>query len=211
MFWCTAAIWKYLNPRKLDAPSVTNQFQTLLSSIRKLSKEQKQIIFCEIRESIIVHKLENEFNISAETILEAISRASDITKRGVRGVIAETVFTQEVVSTLEGWQNCTPDGDYPYDVRLTDGQRYARIQVKLQRKERGQPKMRRPKGRTFGPADYYAVEVQRTRTGENGTGLQTRPYKFSEFDVIAVNMEPSTGDWRKFMYAHVSALGPVRV
>lgn len=59
------------------------------------------------------------------------------------------------------------------------------------------------------------VEVQRTRTGtkrkkKNGSTdeeiqeeeepQKTRPYRFGQFDIIAVCMMPSTGQWDKFMY-----------
>jgi hypothetical protein len=49
------------------------------------------------------------------------------------------------------------------------------------------------------PKDYFIVEVQKTRSGEDGEG-KTRPYRFGEFDILAVSMHPSTGDWSKFMY-----------
>jgi hypothetical protein len=59
---------------------------------------------------------------------------------------------------------------------------------------------------------YYAVEVQRTRTGvkevksKSAEGHDTiineatRPYRYGQFDLLAVNMYPSTGDWSRFMY-----------
>ena len=40
------------------------------------------------------------------------------------------------------------------------------------------------------------------------TGLATRPYRFGEFDILAVSMHPSTNDWNRFMYW---ALGSARV
>lgn len=68
------------------------------------------------------------------------------------------------------------------------------------------------------------VEVQKTRGGKKkikkplpGTGTvletvdeveDTRPYRFGEFDILAVNMHPSSGDWRNFRYTVASWLLP---
>ena len=59
----------------------------------------------------------------------------------------------------------------------------------------------------FAGEQLYVVEVQRTRSGlENGES--TRPYRFGEFDILAVNMHPSTGDWKRFLYTVSSWLLP---
>jgi hypothetical protein len=69
------------------------------------------------------------------------------------------------------------------------------------------------------------VEVQKTRTGEKtatntlpGTAstitttqsvtIKTRPYSFGDFDILAVNMHPSSGSWRDFRYTVASWLLP---
>lgn len=51
----------------------------------------------------------------------------------------------------------------------------------------------------------HVVEVQRTRTGNKG-GVKTRPYRFGEFDLLAVCMQASTGDWHSFMYIAANKL-----
>src|SRR5271156_6465795 len=51
----------------------------------------------------------------------------------------------------------------------------------------------------------YVVEVQRTRTGERD-GVSTRPYRFGEFDLLAVCMWASTGDWHSFLYVSAGSL-----
>lgn len=49
--------------------------------------------------------------------------------------------------------------------------------------------------------DKFVVEVQRTRTGaDKATGEPTRPYRFGEFDILAVSMQPSTNEWNSFVY-----------
>ena len=51
------------------------------------------------------------------------------------------------------------------------------------------------------PSEMYVVEVQKTRGGVDlQTNEDTRPYRFGEFDVLAVNMHPSTRNWNRFLY-----------
>ena len=40
------------------------------------------------------------------------------------------------------------------------------------------------------------------------TTSDTRPYRFGDFDVLAVCMHPSTGDWQRFSYTLASWLLP---
>jgi len=172
---------------------------------------------------LVPHPLEREWSIDADTILSAISRSSDLTKRGVRGIIAEAIFVNEVIPTVagSGWQPVDLVGDHPYDALLKKGDFTARIQVKLQRLEEGAPKLYYPKHYKSG--SLFVVEVQKTRTGERtskkilpGTGtttiepvtVSTRPYSFGDFDILAVNMHPSSGNWWNFRYTVASWLLP---
>jgi hypothetical protein len=174
---------------------------------------------------LLPHPLEQEWGIDADTILSAINRSSDLTKRGVRGIIAEAVFVNEVVPAVEefGWRPIKFDGDHPYDALLRKGQVEARIQVKLQRMEEGKPKLYYPKH--YEQRSLFVVEVQKTRTGvktakktlpETETTIattesitqKTRPYSFADFDILAVNMHPSCGSWKSFRYTVASWLLP---
>ena len=75
-----------------------------------------------------------------------------------------------------------------------------RVQVKLQRMEKGVPKVA-SKRRYPSEDDMYVVEVQKTRGGiDLQTNEPTRPYRFGDFDILAVNMHPSTADWTKFLF-----------
>jgi hypothetical protein len=38
--------------------------------------------------------------------------------------------------------------------------------------------------------------------------VQTRPYRFGDFDILAVNMHPSSADWKNFRYTLASWLLP---
>jgi hypothetical protein len=179
----------------------------------------------------VPHPLEREWAIDADTILSAIMRSSDLTKRGVRGIIAEAIFVDEVApqASAEGWKleeavvGKEQGEDRPYDALLRKGQFSVRIQVKLQRLEKKIPKLYYPKHYEAG--SLYVVEVQKTRSGEQQTKQtisangdvtvtdvavteDTRPYRFTDFDVLAVNMHPSTGNWKNFRYTVASWLLP---
>jgi hypothetical protein len=168
------------------------------------SKEDRARVFEQLRREFPIHSLEKEWNVSADIILEAISRSADLTKRGVRGVIAEAVFEQSVVFPLlnRGWKNETPTGDHPFDFLLADKAGPVKIQVKMQRLEKKVPKHW---GRN---TRFFVAETQKTRSGKSKKRGSTRPYQFGDFDVIAVSMHPSGGDWTKFRYTVANWLLP---
>ncbi len=174
-----------------------NEIKRLLEAC---TQAQRREIFAYLRREFPIHSLETKLNTEAEVILEAIDRASDLTLRGIRGVIAEASFKLNVVGSLRGWRIETLEGDFPYDFLLKDSNGDVRIQVKMQRLKDHRPMMAN-QGYRYLPADMYVVETQRTRGGiDPQTQRQTRPYRFGEFDILAVSMHPSTNDWSKFMY-----------
>lgn len=93
--------------------------------------------------------------------------------------------------------------DRPYDFWLqseAEPMREARIQVKLQRMLKQEP-MFAAQANRHDPKDQYVVEVSKTRGGfDPQTNEDTRPYRFREFDILAVNMHPSTREWNRFLY-----------
>jgi hypothetical protein len=98
-----------------------------------------------------------------------------------------------------GWRDVTPEGNFAYDYKLDDGRGAIAVQVKLQRSEKGQPVVR--SGARYGFAgDVFIVETQKTRTGTDGDANQTRPYRYGEFDVLAVSMQPSTAKWDRYLF-----------
>ena len=164
------------------------------------SDDERKEIFQYLRKTIPIHAIEAKLNTQAEIILEAIDRSSDLTMRGIRGIIAEAAFLVQVLAKLEGWTDITPPGDHPYDFLIEDAVGTVSIQVKMQRSQKGDPKTRNGK---------YVVETQRTRGGKDpATGEETRPYKFGEFDILAVSMYPSTHEWNTFMYTVGNWLRP---
>lgn len=160
-----------------------------------------------IRTRVNIHPLEKKLGCKAEIILEAIARASDLTLRGIRGIIAEAAFKTEVLKNLADWEDITPDGDYPFDFKIKDvtGVEIS-IQVKMQRQKDYRP-MTANEGYKIYPNSMHVVETQRTRGGKKN-GKDTRPYKFGEFDILAVSMHPSTGNWKDFRYTPSKWLVP---
>jgi hypothetical protein len=185
----------------------TEHIKRLLS---ECTPAQRQEILRYLRAEFPIHPLEAQLNTEAEVILEAIQRGGVLTLRMIRGVIAEAAFGVDVVKNLSGWVDITPAGDLAYDFLLRDDAGAVRVQVKLQRSLAHQPMMARRAYR-FLPADMYVVETQKTREGsDRTTGGSTRPYRFGEFDLLAVSMQPSTNVWDRFMYTVADWLLPSR-
>ncbi len=66
------------------------------------SAQQRREVFDLLRAEFHIHPLELRLNATAELILEAIDRSSDLVQRGVRGVIAEAAFKLHVLQELKG-------------------------------------------------------------------------------------------------------------
>ncbi len=171
-----------------------------------LKEDERQTILQTLRQDYrtALHPLEVAWNTTAEAILEAIHASPDLTQRGVRGILAEATFRTTVVPTqLQGWISIPFAGDLSYDLLLDDGSGEVKVQVKNQRREKGQAKTDAKLSRLCG-FPVYVVETQRTRNGQNTDGegaiTSTRPYRFGEFDVLAVGLQPSTGSWTDFIY-----------
>ena len=206
---------------------MSEKFEQVKAAVDKLERSDLVRLAEYLREKTPRHSLEQAWKIRAELILDSIQRSQDITKRGIRGIIAECVFEKDVLPKAAGWQPVDEKGDLPYDFKVqNEKQVEVKIQVKLQRMEKGQPLSANDQKKIF-PKDYWIVEVQKTRSGQaiveesipladvlldespesETTGQKpppkkvsttsTRPYKFGEFDILAVSLQPSTGNWTK--------------
>lgn len=164
-----------------------------IEELRELLKMLRQ------KRHVSIHRLETEWGTTAEVILEAIFEAPDLIQRGVRGVLAEAIFRTVVVPReLPAWTSEPVANDEAYDLLLRHSRWGAvRVQVKSQRKERQIPKIY--KGQV-GPPPVYVVETQRTRNGTLPDGSPSRPYRFHEFDVLAVCLHASSGNWDDFIF-----------
>ena len=98
-----------------------------LAAIRALlaqcSPEEQATLFRELRTRHRIHEFEEVIGASAEMILEAVHRAPELTRRMLRGVIADAAFRLLVVPQLakSGWRDMTPIGNFAYDYMLDDG------------------------------------------------------------------------------------------
>jgi hypothetical protein len=167
--------------------------EATLDAIRELlgqcTAEEQNVIFRELRKLNSIHEFEAVIGAPAEMILEAVHRAPELTRRMLRGVIADAAFRTFIVSSLEphGWRDVTPEGNFAYDYKLDEGSGPVTVQVKLQRSARGAPVVRSGERYSFGP-EVFMTETQKTRTGTDGDENQTRPYRYGEFDVLAVSL-----------------------
>src|SRR6266404_4652755 len=184
----------------LGAAGVMTKQDEVLKLLEECSTEERVAIFKHLRKEIPIHALEAKLNTQAEVILEAMDRASDLTMRGLRGIITEAAFLVGVLGKLDGWKVVPVVGDAAYDFLIEDSVGRLNIQVKMQRRVTGAPMKRKGK---------FVVETQRTRGGKDATtGEPTRPYRFGEFDILAVSLHPSTGDWMNFRYTVARWLRP---
>lgn len=177
--------------------------------LAQCTEDERLEVFKLLRRDFHIHPFESALNTRAEVILEAISKAPDLTIRGVRGIIAEASFIVDVIGPLldKGWTDSTPKGDHPFDCLIEDKIGSVRVQVKMQRRKDHRPMMANEGFRRF-PKDQFVVETQRTRAGKDSAGASTRPYKFGEFDLLAVSLHPSSNNWRDFRYTVASWLIP---
>ncbi len=180
----------------------------ILRRVQDLPKVDQQVVLSHLRRLHPIHEIEAQWGVPAEVILEAISRSSDLSQRGIRGLIAEAYFETCVLPTLEQWEDVSPPpGNVAYDFAIRKGERQVRIQVKTQRRKAGRPMTANEGYRRF-PSDLFVVETQKTRSGTSSDGGDTRPYRFDDFDILAVNMEPATGKWEQFRYTLTRWLVP---
>jgi hypothetical protein len=190
--------------QSLDRPDDVGRF---LSTFEQLGPEARAEVLRRLRQKYPIHAFESRMGASAEVILEALDRSGPLTVRGLRGVLAESAFDVNVVASLEGWQSLPTPKDPPYDFLLEDDNGSIKVQVKLQRSKAGQPMITSEKSQVFLPS-MFLVETQRTRGGKTRDGEETRPYRFKEFDILAVAMQASTQDWKHFLYTVADWLIP---
>lgn len=179
--------------------------------LQELSEQENMVLYEALHARYGQHPLEKVIGMSAEVLLQVISivrEQNGMTWRMLRGVIAEIIWGVTELVKLQQWKDNTPAGDLPFDYLVSDGRGDVRVQVKLQRSTAGKPMFYREVVK-FCSGDYYCVETQKTRGGiDVSTGEQTRSYRFGEFDILAVSLQPSTGKWDDFIYTVADWLLP---
>ena len=199
--------------------------EEIISLLSDSTDEIRDAVFAELRRTRHVHPIEKQWGTTAEFILEAIARSQDITKRGVRGVIAELAFSEYVLKPIRPrWKEHKLSGDLPYDSLIEDENGAITIQTKNQRLVKGEPLYANANMVKRSPdvQGWFVAETQKTRSGKskkgsnttndgdtiigNGEQQSTRPYRYGEFDILSVCLHPSTGDWNRFMYTPARTL-----
>lgn len=79
---------------------VPNSLDEIKSLIDRRPPAEQRELLAWLRDRYPIHELEQNFGAPAEVILEAISRASDLSRRGVLGLIAEASFKVHVIDEL---------------------------------------------------------------------------------------------------------------
>jgi hypothetical protein len=184
--------------------------EALKALVDVLGESERRQLLVHLQRSLPKHSIEERLMTSANEILEALARADDLTVRMIRGVIAEGAFAVDVLPLLAPtWRELPLEGaNRPYDFLLTDTPEGSaplgpypevKVQVKMQRSKKGQPLYASKQWKMW-PSTYFVVELQKTRSGKKGEGESTRPYRFGEFDLLAVSLGPSQGRWSAFIY-----------
>lgn len=195
-------------PRPAGRPKTGHspEVERIKSMIGSLPVEGQIEVLKYTKDLLPLHPFETRIGASAEVILEALHRSEELIVRMFRGVLAEAAFATHL-ATLADWQSQTVVANSAYDFLVKDRIGPIRVQVKLQRSQKGSPVQSAETDRKYLPG-YYRVETQKTRSGNDRQGSSTRPYKFGEFDILAVAMQPATGNWSSFLYTVADWLLP---
>ena len=101
--------------------------EATLMAIRELlalcTRDERTAVFRELRAAHPIHAYEAVIGAPAETILEAVHRAPELTRRMLRGVIADAAFGTFVIrdACRSRWRDMTPEGNFAYDYKVDDG------------------------------------------------------------------------------------------
>jgi hypothetical protein len=64
--------------------------------IDRSTERERTLILDYLRQRLPLHPLEEEWGTTAEAILTAIARSSDLTQRGIRGILAEATLKRSL-------------------------------------------------------------------------------------------------------------------
>ncbi len=165
----------------------------------------------------------HEWTDEARTILEAVRRTSRPTKWKVRRTIAEAILKKIVVPSVaeSGWKLGAVQAGIPIcDVLLERDSQRARVEIvllqpataKFRRIYRGQHsesahalEMQKRQKQTRAARAIAVGEAHETAKTDHG---DERSYRFSEFDILAVNINAVTRQWPDFRYTLSAWLRP---
>jgi hypothetical protein len=136
------------------------------------------------------HALELKYGLTAQELLDAIDKRFRL-KVALEGAVAEVHFERKLrIASREGWltsyEGHDVDGMHDFTVITLSGMAI-RVEVK-----------------TIRNGAKLQVELQKTRAAKGDPS--SRYYDRDHFDVVAVCVGRSTGDWSQFRYALVREL-----
>lgn len=136
------------------------------------------------------HALESKYGLTAQELLDAIDKRFRL-KVALEGAVAEVHFERKLrIASREGWltsyESHDVDGMHDFTVVTLSGMAI-RVEVKTIRNN-AKPQ----------------VELQKTRAAKGDPS--SRYYDRDHFDIVAVCVGRSTGDWSQFRYALVREL-----
>lgn len=178
-------------------------FEKLLLILRRCDKTQLNILSKKLNIDSYYHPIEDIIKVKPDILLNALMRSSYITLNGIRGIIAESTFNDILDKSFKSFKSLPTGAENPYDFLLEDTLGQIRVQIKLQRKLDNLPWIRKN--------GHAVVETYKTRSGKNKDGESTRPYRYGEFDLLGVCMEPSHGRWDSFLYIPQKFLEPDKI
>ncbi len=66
-----------------------SELETLYAILERLSPEEKRLVYTKLKMEVSPHALEAAWHIDAETLMEAVNRSAAITKRNLKGIVAD--------------------------------------------------------------------------------------------------------------------------
>jgi hypothetical protein len=161
----------------------------------------------------------DQWKSHAQTVLAAV-RASHPTRRGVQGAIAAAFFENSAVPAVSaaGWA-LAPGGHRPDSFRFAIGKegRVVRVLIAALQVEAGKPVRQIAEQRE----PFYVAQLPKrssrvrlvtnagkTRAAGEAHAPGAQGWSTSEFDVLAVSLQPLTRQWSDFTYKLAGALKP---
>ncbi|MGH9596850.1 MAG: hypothetical protein ACRD3K_08650, partial [Edaphobacter sp.] len=75
---------------------MTDSVDGAKEAIEECSDEEKRVLR-QFIQKLAPHEIERKWGVSADVILDAIEKSSDLTKRGLRGILAESIFETDII------------------------------------------------------------------------------------------------------------------
>lgn len=142
-----------------------------------------------------MHPLEKEYGLSANQLLDALSKRFRA-KVTLEGAVAEEQLALHIQSTvklgvIEKYEEHDVDGHPDFSIWLPNKKNAILVECKNVRNHN-------EAYRESGKIVAYKVETQKTRTSNNDPS--SRFYGVNQFDILGVCLGKKTGNWSDFLF-----------